>query len=485
MAIQIYNTMTRQKEEFTPIEDGRVRMYVCGPTVYDFLHIGNYRGAIFFNVVRNWLEHRGYQVNYIYNYTDVDDKIINRANEEGVDHKEISERFIEEFEKDYELLRLRPHTKNPRVSEHMTDIIAFIKDLVDLKRAYVIDGEVYYDVQAFENYGKLSNKKIEDLEAGFRIDVDQRKKHSADFALWKSAKKDEPHWDSPWGPGRPGWHIECSAMNYAILGETIDIHGGGLDLLFPHHENEIAQSEGRTGKPFVRYWMHNNMLEFGKQKMSKSLGNVLTGRAFLEKYDGEILKYMILQAHYRSTIDFSESQVNLAVAALARIYSSLTLAKKILNENVQLAPLPDKFQKLIEEADNKITRSMDDDFNTPEALAQLFEVVRTFNSLVRTPGKITPEKKAVSEVFYHWLRNKGSLLALFQEEPEAYLRQLDDRLLEASGLNRKDIDALVDERSQARRDKDYKKSDELRDRLTKMGISLQDSPEGTLWEVDK
>ncbi|MCB0407970.1 MAG: cysteine--tRNA ligase [Bdellovibrionales bacterium] len=485
MSVRIYNTQSGKKEDFVPIEAGKVRMYCCGPTVYDFLHIGNYRGAIFFNVVRNWLEKRGFKVSYIYNYTDVDDKIINRAKAEGVTSSEISEKYIKEFQKDYELMQLRPHTKNPRVTEYMDDIIGFVAGLVEKKKAYVVDGDVYFDVQSFKDYGKLSNKKIEDMESGFRIDVDNRKKHPADFALWKSAKEDEVSWASPWGQGRPGWHIECSAMNRAILGESIDIHGGGMDLIFPHHENEIAQTEALTGKPFVKYWMHNNMLEFGNQKMSKSLGNVLTGRSFLEKYDGEILKYMMLQAHYRSTIDFSEAQVELAIKGLARVYSAMAHAESLIHLNLELVPVPEKFQTLITEADENIEKDMDDDFNTPQVLARIFEVVRAYNNYARTPGKMTPDKKAVAEVFFHWVKNKGSLLAMFQLNPAEYLRGLDDRILDAKGLSRDAIDKLVEERSVARANKDFSTSDKIRDQLKDMGVLIQDGLSGTTWEVEK
>lgn len=280
MSLRIYNTETGKKEEFKPIEEGHVKMYVCGPTVYDFLHIGNYRGAIFFNTVRNWLERRGYIVTYVYNYTDVDDKILNRAKEENVEPKVIAEKYIAEFQKDYKLLHLRPHSKNPKVTEFMDKIIMFISDLIEKGFAYELNGDVYFDVHKFKEYGRLSNKKLEDLESGYRIEVNDNKKNPSDFALWKSAKENEQSWESPWGAGRPGWHIECSVMATSILGDTIDIHGGGLDLVFPHHENEIAQSEACTGHKFVKYWMHNNMLEFGSQKMSKSLGNVRTGRSF-------------------------------------------------------------------------------------------------------------------------------------------------------------------------------------------------------------
>jgi len=288
MSLKMYNTATRQKEEFKSITPGEVKMYVCGPTVYNYLHIGNFRGAIFFNLVRNWLERAGNKVTYVYNYTDVDDKIIKKANEEGVESIEISERYIKEFEKDFNRLGLTAHDQNPKVTDFMPEIISFVDDLVKKEMAYVVDGEVFYEIKNFPSYGKLSGKKLEDLEAGARVEIDSKKHTPADFVLWKPAKPGEPSWDSPWGKGRPGWHIECSAMIQSILGDTIDIHGGGIDLIFPHHENEIAQGEGRTGKCYCNHWMHNDFLNMNDEKMSKSLGNIITGRDFMEKYHPEI-----------------------------------------------------------------------------------------------------------------------------------------------------------------------------------------------------
>ena len=486
MSIQIYNTQKQKKEIFEPLVPGEVKMYVCGPTVYDLLHVGNFRGSIFFNVVRNWFEKNHFRVHYIYNYTDVDDKIIHRAKEEGVSASEISEKYIAEFEKDYQLLQLKPHTKNPRVTEHIKDIIEFIDKLIEQGKAYERDGDVYYSVEAFSEYGKLSNKNLEEMESGSRIEVDERKKHPSDFALWKTVTDEgEARWSSPWGFGRPGWHIECSAMIHTLLGETIDIHGGGLDLVFSHHENELAQSEGRTGKLFVRYWMHNNMIELGDQKMSKSLGNIRTGRSFLEEYDGEILKYMMLMAHYRSPIDFSENQIERSIASLAKFYSALALAKKQMTASGELVPVSDVFQGVVDKAQQGFEQALNDDFNTAEVLARFFEVLRAYNNKCRTPGPITPQKKAISEVFYHWLRNQAEILALFQEEPEDYLRTLDDRLLTRRKLHRADIDKLIEERGEARKNKDYKRADEIRDQLTKWGISVMDSSGGSSWEVEK
>ncbi|MCB0342470.1 MAG: cysteine--tRNA ligase [Pseudobdellovibrionaceae bacterium] len=485
MSLEIYNTQTKKKEPFVTLEPNKVKMYVCGPTVYDFLHVGNFRGAIFFNAVRNWLEKSGYEVNYVYNYTDVDDKIINRANELGEDPQALAERYIDEFQKDYARLHLRPHTSNPRVTEYMQNIIDFISSLKEKGHAYVVDSDVYYDVSTFSDYGKLSNKNVEDLASGVRISADERKKNPADFALWKSAKPGEPAWSSPWGKGRPGWHIECSAMSRALLGDSLDIHGGGIDLVFPHHENEIAQSEGCTGHPYVKYWMHNNMLEFGNQKMSKSLGNIRTGRSFLEEYNGEILKYMMLSVHYRSLIDFSEEQIHQAVAQLARIYSALAFAENLMQTEAPLAPVPEEFERLLSEAEEGVEKAMNDDFNTPELMARLFEVTRAFNSFCRKPGKIRPEQKAVAEAYFHWLRDKSKVLALFQEPPAAYLQILDDMLLRQKGLSRSEVDQLVADRSEARLQKDFKKSDEIRDQLVEMGINVQDGVDGSRWEVAK
>ncbi|OFZ12079.1 MAG: cysteine--tRNA ligase [Bdellovibrionales bacterium RBG_16_40_8] len=477
--------MTRKKEEFKPLIAGQVSMYVCGPTVYDFLHVGNFFGAIFFNIVRNWLEKKGYKVTFVYNYTDIDDKIIQRSLKDGVASSEISEKYIKEFEKDYETLKLKKHSHNPKVTEFLPQIITFIKELVTNEHAYVLDGDVYYDVTKFSEYGKLSNKNIDELMAGTRVNINEQKKHVVDFALWKASKPGEPSWDSPWGPGRPGWHIECSCMAHTLLGETIDIHGGGLDLIFPHHENEIAQSEGRSGKPFARYWMHNNMLVFSNQKMSKSLGNVRSGRSFMEEYNGEILKFMILSSHYRSNVDFSQGQIERSIGNLARFYSSLAFAEKLKNSGLQLVPVPKSFLDMIATADEKIALSLDDDFNTPEVMAAFYEVMRVFNNLCRVPGKIKPDQQAIAEVYFAWLRKQAELMAIFQEEPITFLHKLDDMILRRRGLARENIDKTVAARTRARIEKNYALSDELRDELNKMGVLVQDAPEGSTWEVDK
>ena len=484
MKLRIYNTETHKKEEFVPLEKGHVKMYVCGPTVYDFLHIGNYRGAIFFNAVRNWLERRGFIVTYVYNYTDVDDKILNRAKKDNISPSDVAEKYIGEFQKDYKNLRLRPHTHNPRVTDYMPQIIDFISRLIEKDKAYVVNGDVYYKVLAFPDYGRLSNKKLEELESGYRIEVDERKNSPADFALWKSTKEGEQSWESPWGPGRPGWHIECSVMATSLLGDTIDIHGGGLDLVFPHHENEVAQSEACTGQKFVNYWMHNNMIEFGSQKMSKSLGNVRTGRSFIEEYNGEILKFMMLNAHYRSTIDFSDQQIQRTIQSLARFYSALAFAQSLIEKDAPLVPIPEAFNKTLLEVHRKFEVAMDEDFNTAEAISHLHELVRAFNHLVRKP-KIEAEHCAAAEAFLALLKDLGNVLALFQEKPQQFLKTLDDMLLMKKGLERAQIDELVLRRSQARAHKNWSEADQLRDQLVTKGIAVQDTTEGSTWEVDK
>lgn len=484
MALTIYNTASRQKEEFKPIKEGEIRMYVCGPTVYDFLHIGNFRGPIVFNMMRNWFEELGYKVTYVLNYTDVDDKIINRANEVGTTSSDLSNKYIEEYRKDFRSLGLKPHEHNPRVTEFMDEIIKMIQGLVDKGHAYLADGEVYYSIDSFSDYGKLSQKNLEDLAVGIRVEIGSKKRNPLDFSLWKPAKPGEPKWESPWGDGRPGWHIECSAMSHKLLGEHFDIHGGGIDLIFPHHENEVAQSTGYTGKKMVNYWVHHNFINMGAEKMSKSLGNVHTARAFLEKYNPEIMKYMILMAHYRSHSDFSSNQIRNAIHGLARVYSALSLADQILEKPVA-SEKDAGFEEALGKATIGIREALNDDFNTPEVFARIFEIVRIFNSGYKLGQKVTPTVRSRAQAIKDWVNKQGSLLALFQESAGKFLRTLDDMLLEHNQLNRNEIDAIVTERNSARAQKDFKKSDELRAKLVSMGIAVSDTSEGTFWEVQK
>lgn len=508
MAQHIYNTLTHKKEEFVPLKPGQVSMYVCGPTVYGLLHVGNFRGPIFFNLVRNWLEASGLKVEFAYNYTDVDDKIIDRAHRENVSAESIAEKYIAEFEKDFSALGLRPHTHNPKVTTTMEPIVALVDSLVRAEKAYVTpDGEVLYSVRGFQGYGKLSRKNIDDLESGARVEVDKKKRDPLDFALWKPAKPGEPSWKSPWCAGRPGWHIECSAMVQNIFGDTIDIHGGGSDLIFPHHENEIAQSEGASGKPFARVWMHNNMLTFGGGKMSKSQGNIMTARDFLEKYDAEILKFMQLAVHYRSLSDFSDAAVSTAIAGLGKIYSALALADKTIaaggdagkvsggeatsgtrSEDALSASAPKAtkaFEEALAKATTDVSAALNDDFNTPELFAALYALIKAFNTGIRAGMKVTPEVLATASKFTAWVRGQGALMAMFQQPAGEYLMNLDDRLLAEKSLSRAEVDALVLERTAVRAAKDFKRSDELRDALLAKGIAVSDTPQGAVWEVAK
>jgi cysteinyl-tRNA synthetase len=490
MSLQIYNSQSRQLEPFTSLQPGKVKMYVCGPTVYNFLHVGNFRGVVFFNLVRNWLEASGYQVEYALNFTDVDDRIIDRAKVDHVSPDELANRFIAEYKADFKALGLRAHDHNPTVTESMEEIRWMVTKLIEKEKAYVADGDVMFSIQSFQEYGKLSGRKPEELQAGARVEVDHKKRNPLDFALWKKAKPGEPFWPSAWGDGRPGWHIECSAMIHKIFGEQIDIHGGGMDLLFPHHENEIAQSEGCTGKTFVKYWMHNNMLNFGGQKMSKSLGNFVTMREFLEKFNAELYKWMILSVHYRTMSDFSDEAIDRAVSGLARIYSAMAVADSILASGVGTPEAADlktdpAFDKVTSEAWKKISEALDDDFGTPNVVAAIFEVTRQFNGQVKRGLKTNLAAMAKAKSYLAFMKKAGDLMALFQLGAEAYLLELDNMLLNKMNLRRADIDALVNERSLARVNKDFAKSDEVRAKLTALGISVSDTASGSFWEVTK
>ncbi|MFZ5801582.1 MAG: cysteine--tRNA ligase [Candidatus Omnitrophota bacterium] len=485
MGLRLYNTISRKIEEFISVEPGHVKLYVCGPTVYDLLHVGNFRGAVFFNFVRHWLEHLGYRVTFLYNYTDVDDKIIRRAREEGVPASEISTRYITEFKKDFKRLHLRSHEHNPKVTDHMGDIIALIERLAERGVAYVSEGEVIFSIDKFPLYGKLSGKKIEELEAGARVEVNAKKRNPLDFVLWKPSKPDEPSWDSPWGPGRPGWHIECTAMIFKLLGERIDIHGGGIDLIFPHHENEIAQAEAASGTPYVKYWMHNNFIHFDDEKMSKSKGNVVTARVFFQDYHPEVMKYMMLSVHYRSMLNFSKTQIYQAIGSLARIYEAIRAGEEILESSGGArGDDPAPFAGALDALKRDITEAVNEDFNTPVLFAKLFEAVRLFNAEIlntKDPGV----KKAVAALFMKWVAFFGGMMSLFLEPPSEFLRALDDILLREKQLDRAVIDQKVQARVEARARKDFKKADAIRDELAGLGVEIRDTPAGTSWEVRK
>jgi cysteinyl-tRNA synthetase len=485
MPLVVYNTLSKKKEVFKSLEANKVKMYVCGPTVYDLLHIGNFRGAIFFNLVRNWLEKSGYDVTYVYNYTDVDDKIINRANEQKIGTSELTEKYIAEFEKDFNAFGLVKHDHNPRVTTHIPHIVSIVESLIANKKAYVIEGEVFYEIDSFSNYGNLSGKKLDELEAGQRAEVDKRKKNPFDFVLWKPAKAGEPSWPSPWGDGRPGWHIECSAMIHAILGDSIDIHGGGIDLIFPHHENEIAQGEGATGKNYCSYWMHNNFINLKDEKMSKSLGNVVTARAFLERYHPEILKHVMLSAHYRSMLNVNDDKISQSISALSRVYESLADAEDALTFAEELGTPTKEFVSLLKKSDEKVVKALDDDFNTGEMMAGVFEVVRFFNNFNIVKKKKDPNARATARAYIDWVKLNGKLLALFQETPEVFLKQMDKILIKENGLDVNLIEKLVAERLAAREAKDWARSDEVRDELLKLGVELKDGMTKSTWTIKK
>lgn len=487
MSLVVYNSQSRIKEVFRPLQPGKVKMYVCGPTVYDYLHVGNFRGPVFYNFLRNWLEHLGYEVKFALNFTDVDDKIINRANKENKKSEEVSEFFIQEYKADFSSLGLRPHSLNPKVTDYMESIRSLVAELISVNKAYVVAGEVLYSIRSFGNYGCLSGRNPDELIAGARVEIDSNKKDPLDFALWKPAKPGEPSWSSPWGEGRPGWHIECSAMIKSIFGEQIDIHGGGTDLIFPHHENELAQSEGVTGKPFVRYWMHVNMLNFSGAKMSKSLGNLVSLRDFLRDSHPEIYKYMILSVHYRSVSDFGEQAVEKAVRELARFYSALSVAQTLIlqNSTTGIAETGEPIEASGNEVWNRIEIALNDDLNTAAAFAHLFDYVRSFNSQFKRGMKLTPANLDKCRSFFSIFRKLGKLLALFQQEPQQFLKFLDDMLLGKMHLARADIDALVVARWQARKANDFARADSLRAELLAKGISVMDTQEGSTWEVTK
>ncbi|MCD6424520.1 MAG: cysteine--tRNA ligase [Anaerolineales bacterium] len=460
MEIKIYNTLSRKKEPFKTLEPGKVSMYVCGPTVYDKAHVGHAMSALVFDIVRRYLEYRGFEVKHVTNYTDVDDKIIQRAMVEGVDSMEIAQRYIDEFDQHLKDLNILPASEYPRATEKMPQIIEGVADLVDKGFAYPKEGDVYYRVNKFPGYGKLSGRKIDDMEAGFRIDVDQRKEHPMDFALWKGAKPGEPSWPSPWGNGRPGWHIECSVMSHACLGEQIDIHGGGNDLIFPHHENEIAQSEAMFGKQFATYWMHNGMMQLSGAKMSKSVGNLVTIDSFLEKHEAAALRMMILNSSYRSPLTFNEETIEHAQKALKRLRSALRPALPKDGWG-SAAKLEDQSVK----AKESFLAAMDDDFNTANAMGHLFDFVKTINQ-ARDEGA-DQESLAKAQAL---LNELVGVLGLDLSVPEVQ-----------GGEAEAFIDLLIEIRKKFREEKLWELSDLVRDKLEELNVSLEDTAQGTTW----
>lgn len=462
--MKIYNTMSGKKEEFVPIDKNEVKMYSCGPTVYDYFHIGNARPFIIFDTMRRYLEYRGYKVKFVQNFTDIDDKMINRANKEGITVKELGERFIAEYFKDAQALGIKEATVHPKATENIDAIIETVQKLEDNGYAYNVDGNVYFSTKKFAEYGKLSKQPLEDLEAGARIDVNENKKDAMDFALWKKQKPGEPAWESPWGMGRPGWHIECSAMANKYLGKTIDIHSGGRDLVFPHHENEIAQSECANNAQFANYWMHNGYININNQKMSKSLGNFFTVRDITAKYDPEVVRFFMLSAHYRSPVNFSDVLMEQSKSAVERVYTCIDNLN-FLKKNAENKDFSDEEKELAKKIDgykDKFIEAMDDDLNTADAIAAIFDIVYAANTNISSANSVKITEKVLLTI-----AELGGVLGLFVKE----------RKNEADA----EIEALIAERTEARKNKDWAKADEIRNKLSEMGIILKDTSVGVQW----
>ncbi|WP_042278180.1 cysteine--tRNA ligase [[Clostridium] dakarense] len=463
--MKLYNTLTRTKEEFVPLEEGKVKMYVCGPTVYNYIHIGNARPFIIFDTLRRYLEYRGYDVTYVQNFTDVDDKIIKRGHEEHISPEEVANKYIEEYFEDADGLGIKRANVHPRVTDNIQEIIAFVKELEDKGYAYEVNGDVYFDTKKFEGYGKLSKQNQDDLEAGARIEVNSQKRHPMDFVLWKSKKEGEPGWQSPWGEGRPGWHIECSVMSNRYLGETIDIHAGGQDLAFPHHENEIAQSEAKSGKTFSNYWVHNGYININNEKMSKSKGNFFTVRDISNSYDLEIVRFFMLSAHYRNPVNFSDEMLTQAKTALERLYNAKEKLEFTIS-NLQESSITEDEKSLAIELDGfraKFINAMEDDINTADAISVIFELSRFINTNVDEKSSLEFAKKCLDE-----FNELTSVLNIVNKKN-------DDMLDE-------EIENLIQKRVDAKKNKDFKLADDIRQELLDKGIILEDTRQGTKWK---
>lgn len=489
MPQKIFNTKTRKKEIFQPIKENAVGIYVCGITAYDVCHIGHARAAIVFDVMVRYLRARGYQVTYVKNFTDIDDKIINRANKEGVGIAEIAERYIKAHDEDMAALAVQTPTVTPKATEHMDDMIALIRSLEEQGYAYCVDGDVYFSISNFKQYGALSGRNLEEMMAGARVDVNDKKKNPLDFALWKNSKEGEPFWESPWGKGRPGWHIECSAMSRRYLGETFDIHGGGEDLIFPHHENELAQSLAATGKPLAHYWMHNGFVKIDSEKMSKSLGNIFPVKEILEKYHPEVLRLFMLQSHYRSPVDYSEDSLAEVRTSLIRCYTALQLLQETRSKTSSGADTntqggqnyTEQFKKLVD----KFNEAMDDDFNTAQALGSVFDMVRMTNNFLMEEKNISAsDKTAISKEAGRVFEYFGDVLGIFQSDADRFFAADKETELCQRGLDIKEIEDLVQQRQTARQEKDWAKADDIRNKLVRLHIVLKDSVKGTRWMIE-
>jgi cysteinyl-tRNA synthetase len=475
--------MTGKKEEFVTLEPGKVGIYACGVTVYDVCHIGHARSAVVFDMMRQYLRYRGFDVRFIKNFTDIDDKIINRARERGMPWDELARTYTEKYYEDMGGLGVEPADVEPRATEHIREIIDIVRGLTDRGYAYEVEGDVYFEVEKFPEYGKLSGRRREDMQAGARVEVDERKRNPVDFALWKSSKEGEPAWESPWGPGRPGWHIECSAMSIKHLGETFDIHGGGADLIFPHHENELTQSEAFTGKPFVRYWVHNGFITVDREKMSKSLGNFFTIEEILRKFDPEVVRLFLLHTHYRSPIEFSDSLLSETESSLDRFYQTVRRTGDFLAQEggKDRTPGADELEEVLSTYRARFEEAMDDDFNTALAIGHMFELIHEINRFLdRKPSGETA--RAVVSKALDALRETGAVLRLFERSPEEWYRSI--MKVKDIGLAESDILAFIEKRNEARASKDWAAADVIRDELGEKGLVLEDKPGGvTTWRV--
>ncbi|MCI0469672.1 MAG: cysteine--tRNA ligase [Nitrospirae bacterium] len=478
--MRIYNTLTAEKEDFVPLNKGRVDMYVCGVTVYDNCHIGHARSAIVFDVIQRYLRYKGFNVRFIRNFTDIDDKIINRAKKEGISWDEVARKYTEGFYNDMDSLGVARPDIEPRATEHIKEMIEIVKGLIDKGYAYERDGSVYYEVNKFSEYGKLSKRDKEDMIAGARVEVDERKKDPMDFALWKASKEGEPWWESPWGRGRPGWHIECTAMSIKHLGETFDIHGGGADLIFPHHENEIAQSEAYTGKTFARYWVHNGFITIDKEKMSKSLGNFFTIREILDKFDAEVIRLFLLSSHYRSPIEFSEEQLRDSEAAIDRYYSTLNRMEEFEPQGAHGTKGMEGLKNILDSFKGRFEEAMNDDFNTAQALGYIFELIKETNRFLDLNPSGDEAVLLLSKA-KESLMDAGAVLNIFNRT----YRQWNIDLLKVKGiaLTDADIEKKIHDRQAARQNKDWTKADAVRKELEEKGIILEDKKQGTGWKV--
>ena len=463
--MKVFNSLTKTKEEFVPLEPGKVKMYVCGPTVYNYFHIGNGRTFIIFDTIRRYLEYKGYEVNYVQNFTDIDDKMIQKANEEETTVKEVGDRYIKEYYQDADGLNIKRSSTNPRATEYITDIIKFVKGLVDKGYAYEVEGDVYFRTKKFESYGKLIGQNLDDLKSGARINEHEKKEDPSDFAIWKAKKPGEPAWGSPWGQGRPGWHIECSCMAKKLLGDTIDIHAGGMDLAFPHHENEIAQSEALTGKTFANYWLHGAFLNINNEKMSKSLNNFLTARDALAEYDADVIRFFMLSGHYRIQLNFSKDLLDSAKASVERLYNSIGNLENLTDE-VKLEKITENESKYFESLNKhreKYIEKMDDDFNTADAITAIFDLIKDINSNVNVNSS-----KELCQKCLELIRELGNPLGILQKTTKGTLAE--------------EVEALIEKRQEARKNRDFALADQIRDELKAMNIVLEDTPQGVRWK---